>query len=504
MDWEAMDTYYRAYRCYLNALEDTKESRVIRDSFMRSETGCERQNSVYYDVTIADDWIERIERAIPHLEAAVREDRQFIKTEGTITSIERVRKVSRGSVEHLARHTEMITHTPDEGENLIPDKLQVYENESKYDVYENRVLYLVLCSARDFMNMRYCRIADAWKEKSMESECAEYARTSSGRISFELKISDTTGGPESEELSRKIARIEAALGAISGLLNMPLMMEVALSPMVTPPITRTNVLRMDRHFREVVALYDFLSAYAEDGYTLNRHESEKTPFPEEMRQMMTELAMLALHMNQMYGKDLAEELQTRYEEQERLRHEEELRAAEERLQELRDRWNKGQPIQESEWLSVIDGVTEEHIQELEKLNGEIADVRAELARKESAGDREEALFKQMQNLREYHNKCTDLASKSISKNAETIQLLVKANEELTHRIAEEKDKVLAMKARVTAMKELCNPGRGEEDCSEREEFLELEREKEAFERVYNRNWKKAKKKIRRRILWRKD
>ena len=43
-----------------------------------------------------------------------------------------------------------------------------------------------------------------------------------------------------------------------------------------------------------------------------------------------------------------------------------------------------------------------------------------------------------------------------------------------------------------------SPGR---DMSEREEFLELEKEREAFERFYEKNWKSARKKIRKRILW---
>ena len=40
-----------------------------------------------------------------------------------------------------------------------------------------------------------------------------------------------------------------------------------------------------------------------------------------------------------------------------------------------------------------------------------------------------------------------------------------------------------------------------QEMTEREAFLELEKEREAFERFYQKNWKSAKKKIRKRILW---
>ena len=40
-----------------------------------------------------------------------------------------------------------------------------------------------------------------------------------------------------------------------------------------------------------------------------------------------------------------------------------------------------------------------------------------------------------------------------------------------------------------------------DDFSSKERFLELEREKEAFDKLFNGQWKKAKKAIRKNILW---
>ena len=40
-----------------------------------------------------------------------------------------------------------------------------------------------------------------------------------------------------------------------------------------------------------------------------------------------------------------------------------------------------------------------------------------------------------------------------------------------------------------------------DDFSSKERFIELEREKEAFDKLFNGQWKKAKKAIRKNILW---
>ena len=71
---------------------------------------------------------------------------------------------------------------------------------------------------------------------------------------------------------------------------------------------------------------------------------------------------------------------------------------------------------------------------------------------------------------------------------------------LRQQLTEETERSRLYHARMLGMMEQFGVS-AEEDFSNRDAFLELEKEREALERVYQRNWKKAKKKIRRRILW---
>ena len=101
-----MDRYYRAVKRFREELSGETENKKLRTLLKKTDRATEHLDSVYYDVHIDPEWVSTIERAVPHLEAAIREDRQFIKSEGNIAPIERVRKVSRASVEHLARHSQ--------------------------------------------------------------------------------------------------------------------------------------------------------------------------------------------------------------------------------------------------------------------------------------------------------------------------------------------------------------------------------------------------------------
>ena len=64
-----------------------------------------------------------------------------------------------------------------------------------------------------------------------------------------------------KETADAIGRMHDALHFVSVLLATPLMQELAKVPLLSPPITKTNVLRMNTHFKAAVDLYEYLSAY---------------------------------------------------------------------------------------------------------------------------------------------------------------------------------------------------------------------------------------------------
>ena len=70
-------------------------------------------------------------------------------------------------------------------------------------------------------------------------------------------------------------------------------------------------------------------------------------------------------------------------------------------------------------------------------------------------------------------------------------------------LEKEKERTALLEARVIGMLEQYGVKKEGVDMSEREQFLELEKERDAFERFFERNWGVAKRKIRKKLLWRK-
>lgn len=496
-----MDRYYRAVKRFREELSGETENKKLRTLLKKTDRATEHLDSVYYDVHIDPEWVSTIERAVPHLEAAIREDRQFIKSEGNIAPIERVRKVSRASVEHLARHSEMITHMPDDGEDLMPDRLKVYENESNFAVYENRVLYMVLCYTRDFVDYRFRLLSKLWDESGTEMSFSKKLRYAGRDLAFEMRLVDKTPGISEEAAAEAelLARIEALSGSLSVLLSMPLMREAALAPMATPPITRTNVLRMDVHFREVVALYDYLSSYTGDGYTFEEYRTAKSPFSDALEEDVDELILYSMYLSACHSRELTEELEKHYQEDERLREEEERKLRAKKVEELRAHASDAKSL--VEYTLALQERVKELSGRIEELNTSLSEADVRLQSVYETEERERALIDELGRTKEAMHaevkKASHLANEERLKSQE-LRAQLSAKDELLSSL---KESERYASARVKALLSSYAGIENENALSDREQFLELEKEREAFLTMFERQWGEAKKKIRKRALW---
>ena len=118
-----LDLYYRALKQYRGVVTQDKNHARLIQSVQKASAKSDRLETIRTKCIIDENWIIAIEQAIPFIEKAIREDRQFIRQEGEIVLIEKAKKVSKASVTHLAKHSDMITHLPEDEEDLIIDQI---------------------------------------------------------------------------------------------------------------------------------------------------------------------------------------------------------------------------------------------------------------------------------------------------------------------------------------------------------------------------------------------
>lgn len=420
-----LDIYYRAFKEYRK--ETVDDTLCVRDRREISQAGIENDalNATKYLCKIEEDWIKAIEEGLVYVEKAVAEERQFIRTQGEVIPIEKVKHVSKDSVEHLAKHSEMITHVPErETDTIVPDKLYMTERLSDYAVYENRFLYMMLCYLRDFIEYRLEKIETLRRtyigNMRINKEITEKKRTLTVETRIYEKRTDNPFPVADSRSGALVGRIKDCMSIITSLLATDLMMQVAKSPMIKPPIVKTNVLKMNNNFKHALALYDYIASYRGDGYSYEEVHYNFAPFSETLADEIAESANQTAFLAYRYGNDITEELERRYQEEElRRRREEELKL-EERIKRLKKR-----ALESNKTLEEYMLLLEERNKSLERDSEELAVIRQEVAELN-------AKIAELQREREeFERKIAELENTIEQKNAEIAALNQKYIEDMS-------------------------------------------------------------------------
>lgn len=549
-----LDAYYRALVNYRSTTANNRQCSLFRNALAETDSEKDSLTVIRNICTVDEDWIIAIEEGLFFVEKAIKEERQFIYSNGEVLPIEKVKHVSKDSVNHLAKHSNLITRLPENEDELIPDKLYSVERLNDYAVYENRFLYMLLCYLRDFVTIRYNKILDLSNKYEGMLKIDKELSLPRHKFTYRVELHDERGDDAylkaNNPINSTLDRIDLILKTIVAFLNTPLMECAAKAAMLKPPITKTNVLKMDNNFKGAVALYDFIIAYDKPGYTVTEETKDLAPFSSSLADELSEAGALLAFLVYEYGLDLNSTLKGRYDAEEEKRRAKEIELMQEQLAALKKRLSKmecapdeyifmlekqikamsAEIAQVESLRTTVNTLTEtkkELTYELEKANTKIGELNTEIEEiaikhkedidriKSEYNDRmHEIIIKyegelktlesrcntqidnikqQMQNITEQLNNDIRQARDSLKENINKLNAL---NEEYEKLIEEKR----FCEARIKALRSLGGESFSENDFTEQESFGELEKEFEAFVKFYDGRWKIAKSKIRKKLL----
>ena len=409
-----LDIYYRALLDYRKQTVHDHACSSLRGAIAAADTEQDRMSIIRSTCTIDEDWVEAIEKGLIHVEKAIKEERQFIRSNGEIIPIEKVKHVSRDSVEHLAKHSNLITRY-EEGETITPEKLYTVERLNDYTVYENRFLYMLLCYLRDFVTIRYNDILELTNRYEATVVFDKKIITGKQKMSYSVSMHDIKRDDpylSANNPSRAIIdRINLILKVIISFLNHPLMQEVSKVPMLKPPITKTNVLKMNNNFKGAVALYEFIIAYDKDGYEVHTETIELAPFRDELADELAEAGGLISFLTYEYGLGINKELRDSYAREEERRKAAQIAERAERIEVLKRRL-KNSEITIEEYTATLED--------------QLRDLKDEAIRAESLADE-----------LEIERKTNERLISEVEALSETVEKLCADIEELKHKHFEE-------------------------------------------------------------------
>lgn len=534
------DVFFRALKEYKKALGNDGETTALRAAIARSD---EKESVVLvrFKCSIEEDWVQAIEKGLVFIGKSIDEERQFILSRGEVQPIEKVKQVSKESVEHLARHSNLITHEQ-KGDDIMPDKLYTVERLTNYAVYENRFLYMLLNMIKDFVSLRYNNIVRLSNRYNGTLRLNKNVSSGKRRMNYEFTFSEERDDdPYIIALNSArgmLRRLEDILSAVHYYLNTPLMIEVAKADKLKPPITKTNPLRMDKNLKETVVLYEFLMSYSGDGYTITREEHKLNPVSERVAGDFAELAMLASFMTYEYSLGIEEELKKNFECEEQRRREAERAKLEEQLASLRGRIKenggaeayilalekKNRILQDdterlgdaldkvSELngiVSALNGEIEKYAEEISALNeahaARIAEYDARLDEQmKKLADEMTAhaadVFRAEEQKREEIARITEENARVLRERDERFFNKSREADEVRAALEQLRKQKTISDARLNALRQKYGLIGSDEDFSSEEAFSELESELEALGELVRGEWKSAKQLLRRDFI----
>lgn len=323
-----LDYYFQAFRKYREITNKNKSLASDRQLYIKSNPNLDSFIVKKYHIEIEQSWLDEIDANLEFIDNAIREDRQFIQSKGEVVPIEKVKKVSRESVVHLAKHSDLITHVNKDNPNdIIPDKIYMTEKLADYQVYENRFLYKVVLYLKEFISLRYSNINKLRSTYICDFKSSKEFLSKHRQFKLDINFHDLNYQNEyplpNASIDKALKKMEDLLEIVEMYLNTPLLKEVSKSPIIKDPIVKTNVLRMDNNFVHIVSFYDYLTGYSGLGYNYEEIVNTYTPYTNIMADELSEVSTLLSFLTNMYGNQIEELLENNYLlEEQRLKKEE--------------------------------------------------------------------------------------------------------------------------------------------------------------------------------------
>ena len=299
------------------------------------------------------------------------------------------------------------------------------------------------------------------------------------------------------------------------------MVEVAKTPMLKPPITRTNVLKMNQNFRGAMKLYEFIAAYDRDGYEIKTETKTVSPFVGTVGDEIAESVELSLFLTYEHGLGIKDYFKENYEREEERRRRAEAKKLAEQIRNI-SRQIKESGLSPEEYINML----ERRIRDLEKESEELVVARKLIDSMQAEIDHfKTELLHSQDTVRSLGEEITRLNQKYVDDmnaaelahlehvreiNAEHEESMRKLNAQIESNVARIKEinaqyakledqKTLA-EARLNALRYQYGLMTDKDDFSSREKTDEIERQYQVFKKFFKTEWKKTKQKIRSQVF----
>lgn len=222
--------------------------------------------------TVDETWVDTIEESLEAMQQIVSIPRHIIKEEDLIVNIANAKRCSSETVQHLAQHSQLIQDFNQETGDVRPERVMQRFREESFGMYENRLVFTTMENAYHFVKIRHDALFEAMSDEfgaKLKINSDMDSATEHVHLDMFLHIKSTESALKTDEKNADVfARISRLYRVLSTFMNTGFAQEMSKLSRVKGNVTKTNVLKKNKNYKQVVSLYDFLRHYGDVGYTI--------------------------------------------------------------------------------------------------------------------------------------------------------------------------------------------------------------------------------------------
>lgn len=270
--------YNKFVKGVTRAIGSTEFYEFFMDSLSRAHHEIQFSNRKLVKI-VDPDWVDAIEYTLDAIQSIISSPRNVIKEEDLIVNIAHAKKSTAETVRHLAQHSNLVEDF-DEGRGEVrPSKLMQRFREETYGLYENRLVFTTMEYAYHFVKIRHDALFEAMSDEfgaklKLKTDMESATEQVHMDMFLHIKQIDSTleTDKKHEDIFSRISRIYRVLGV---LMASDFAQKMAKLNRVSGTIVKTNILKRNKDYRDVLKLWEFLRTYDDIGYTIK--VVEQTP-----------------------------------------------------------------------------------------------------------------------------------------------------------------------------------------------------------------------------------
>lgn len=263
--------YNRFVKGVIRAIGSTEFYEFFMDSISRADNEFQFSNRKMEKI-VDLSWVDAIEETLEAMQTVVSSPRNVIKEEELIVNVANAKKAGSEVVRHLAQHSALVDNFDYDTGDVRPGKLMQRYREDSIGLYENRLVFTTMETAFRFVKIRHDALFEAMSDEfgaKLKVRSDMTSATEQVHLDMFLHIKEIEGALETDDKNAEVfARISRMYRVLSVLMNSSFAEQMSKLQRVKGTINKTNVLKKNKNYKKILALFEFLKKYEDVGYSI--------------------------------------------------------------------------------------------------------------------------------------------------------------------------------------------------------------------------------------------